>query len=203
MSNSEKGRRTPAGMVDPALSEQYRSIATESAPDALDSAVLRAAHTGLGKNGTPAWQPDWFRSAAFVVMVALSLALILEMDDANILPTSKQTRGRTLPEENPANVFQDAAVRVTEQIRDAEVTAGSAIQNSGGDVRAATDTAAGTDQVIEPPGNPVCDEKQRSTMASWWQCIEALEASGASDAAERELTELMRTFPAFIKPDQR
>jgi hypothetical protein len=203
MSISAKNQRAHAGDIDPALSEQYRSIATESAPDALDSAVLRAARASLGKDGTPAWQPDWFRSAAFIVMAALSFALILEMNDANILPTDVQTGGRSLAEGDSASVFQEATQSVTEQIRDAEETAGSALQNSGEDALAATDAEADTDRAIVFPGNPVCDEKQRSTMASWWQCIEALESGGASDAAERELTELMRAFPAFVRPDQR
>jgi hypothetical protein len=134
-------------------------------------------------------------------MFALSFALILEMNDANILPTGFFEDEQLAPPGNPTNVFQEAAEAVSEQVRDAEAAASSAIQNSGTHKPATMETAVNSDQLTERPQDPTCDDEQRSTMTNWWRCIEALEKSGASAAAERELVELTRAFPGFIQPD--
>lgn len=134
-------------------------------------------------------------------MVALSLALILELNEANILTLPFLTGEQTRPAEDPASAFQEAADTATEQFRDAEAAATSEMPNSG----SATDSTMTGDPVTGSttllPVDQRCSDNQRSTMATWWQCIESLESRGASEAAERELTALMRAFPGFVEPD--
>ncbi len=188
--------------VDPKVSAQYRMSATEPAPDALNQAILRAARHEISRNSTALWRSDWFKPVAFVAMAVVSIGLILEMNDANILPAPLLPDKLAPSGENPANAFQDAADAVKRQIRDAEESASSASQNAGTEAPSLMDDRLNSDQAAFTPGDPDCDERQRNTVASWWQCIEALESRGASAAAERELAALMRTFPGFMKPDQ-
>jgi len=201
MSTSDIENQTGAD-VDPSLSMEYRRLATESTPDELDRAVLRSAQIQTRKNPSSSWLYERFKPAAFVIMFALSFALILEMNDAGILSTSFFTDDEVIPVNGPANVFQEAAETVTRQVREAEEAAGSAIQNAG-TIEAATPlgASAAADQAAVQAEEPACDASQRSTVTSWWQCIEALEKSGATAAAERELKELTRAFPDFIQPD--
>ena len=188
--------------VDPSLSRQYRLLATESTPDELDRAVLRTARDHARKKSSASWLYDRFKPAAFAVMLVLSFAVILEMNDAGILPTAFSPDDEAIPANGPTHVFQDAAESVAEQIRQAEEAAGSAIQNSGSvDAATGVEVRTAADQVTLLPDDPVCDASQRSTVTTWWQCIAALEASGATAAAERELVELTRAFPGFIQPD--
>ena len=201
MTKPDKDKLTTTDGVDPTISAQYRRLAADPAPDALNQAVLRAARREVRRNSNGFWQSDWFRPTAFIAMVALSFALILEMNDANILPTHYLTSEQTRPSGNRVNVFQDAADAAARQIRDAEESASTAIQNSGAEVPSSIDTKAAADQATLSPGDRNCDARQRSTMASWWQCIEALESGGASVAAERELTALMSAFPGFVIPE--
>lgn len=201
MTVTDKHGNRLAEEVDPTLSGQYRRLADESVPGALDRAVLRTARNEARKNTTAGWQPAWFRPATTIAMIALSLALILEFNDANILTPPFLTGDQTLPLENPANVFRDAADVAAEQIREAEAAASSEMQNPGSDAEStvATDPVIGETTLL--PVDLRCSADQRATMATWWQCIESLESRGASTAAERELRALVTAFPGFVEPD--
>ncbi len=191
-----------ASDVDPSLSRHYRQLATESTPDKLDRTVIRAARKEVRRLRYPSWIADHFKPAAFVVMFALSFAVILEMNDAGIIPTSPFTDEQVIPLDRPSSAFQDAAETVTEQLRDAAAIADSTIQNSvANGEKILTESDTGADQSTLPPDEFYCDARQRSTVSTWWQCIEALENRGATVAAERELAELTRAFPGFVQPD--
>jgi hypothetical protein len=201
MTMSDNDDAKPGGDVDPAIFAQYRDLATDAVPVGLDQAVLRAAGNEIRRNTNAGWRIDWFRPAAFVVVGMLSIALILEMNDADILSTPFLKDEKTFPPEIPTNAFQEAADSAIGQIRSAEDAASSAVQNSGANAQSSSDARSTVDQFPLSPGRTDCDERERSTVTTWWRCIEALESRGASAAAEKELAALMTAFPGFVEPD--
>lgn len=194
-------KKTADGM-DPTVSAQYRRLADESAPGQLNRAVLRAARKQTRNNSTAIWQQAWLRPAGYVAMVALSLAIILEMNEANILAPPFLTGDQLLPAENTSNAFQEAADAATQQVREAEATAAESTQNPG--IVTESPAAAVQDSGSATPqrGDQSCSDDQRASIATWWRCIESLESRGATDAAERELTALVNAFPGFVAPNQ-
>lgn len=198
---TDNPEKNTAGGVDPSVSAQYRRLADESAPDQLNRAVLRAARKETRSNLTGPWQQAWLRPAGYLVMVALSLAIILEMNEANILTPPFLTGDQVLPVENTGNAFQEAADAATQQIREAEATAANSTQNPGVVTESpmAADQDSGSTTLL--PGDQSCSDDQRASIATWWRCIESLESRGASDAAERELTALVNAFPGFAAPN--
>jgi hypothetical protein len=199
MKNSDE--RMSADDVDPTLSARYRQLADESAPVSLDRAVLRSARHAASKNEPAGWQPEWFKPAAFVTMLALSLAIVLELNETNILTSPFSPSGQILPANGTGNPFEDAADAATRQIRDADAAAANEVTNPGPVIDSATDTDPVTSDVSLLPVDQRCSDEQRATVATWWQCIESLESRGASDAAEAELNELLSSFPGFVAPD--
>ena len=201
MTMKDSDEKISADSVDPTLSGSYRRLADESAPVALDRAVLRSARHGARENEPADWQPEWFRPAAFVTMLALSLAIILELNEANILTPPFIAGDQILPAGGPGNVFEDAADAATEQIKDADAAAANEMPNSEPVTDSAADTDPVTSDVTLLPVDQRCSDEQRATVAKWWQCIESLESRGASDAAEEELNALLSSFPGFVEPD--
>jgi hypothetical protein len=64
--------------VDADLRNAYRRMATETAPPQLDRAVLEAAANARAPAGRGLWQ--WRRPLAWVTMIGLSLAIVLEFN---------------------------------------------------------------------------------------------------------------------------
>jgi hypothetical protein len=187
--------------VDPTLSARYKQLADEAAPVALDRAILRSARHAASKEEATGWQPEWFKPAAFVTMLALGLAIIIELDEANILTPPSLGGDQLLPAEGPANPFEDAADAAARQIRDADTTAANEMPDDGpgADSNAGADPLARNETLL--PVDQRCSDEQRATVATWWKCIESLESRGASDAAEEELSALFRAFPDFVAPE--
>lgn len=188
-------------IIDPKLSAQYRELADERAPESLNRAVLRVASKSTGWRLTGDWLAERFKPAAYIVMVALSLAVILEFNEVGILTPSFLTEEQVPGADNSGSIFQDAGDTAAEQIREATSAANNAMQNSGSGDVLAEDMSAGSNPVTLLPEHFNCDSAQRRTMTTWWQCIQSLESRGASAAAEQELAELVATFPDFVKPD--
>jgi hypothetical protein len=184
---TDKHRDSVNDGADPMVSGAYRRLASETAPDDLNRAVLRAAR----KPTTRGWQGAWFRPLTAAAVVALSVAMMLEFNSANNIDASL-----------PATVdaFRDASNLAAEQIREAEATASRATQNAPADTMPSA-VATEPDQPSLLPNERGCDEQQRSSMASWWRCIESLQDQGARAQAEQELATLLRSYPAFVEPN--
>ena len=135
-------------------------------------------------------------------MVALTLALVLELNDANILRAPLPGGGRTLPMEKAPDVFREAANDAAAQVREAEAAARRTTQNSGSDTPLSMGAGSRSSQTTLLPAVPECNEAQRSSMATWWACIESLESSGATNLAEQELSALLRAFPGFVEANR-
>jgi hypothetical protein len=177
--------------ADPLVSGEFHKLATETVPDELNQAILSAARKATTKYAFAGWQGAWFRPLAAAAVAALSLTIVLDFNEANNINGS-------LPATEDA--FRNASDLAADQIRNAEAAANRAIQN------VPTDTMPSTGASIENVQPSVlstergCNEQQRSSMASWWRCVESLQDQGARTLAEQELAMLLRSYPAFIEP---
>jgi hypothetical protein len=190
------------GCVDSIVSAEYHSLAMDEAPGPLNRAVLHSSRKALGNRLSTHWQSAWFRPVASAAVIVLSLAVILEINDASNPESSSSLVEETIQLENSPDIFREAAEGAAGQLRDAEAEASRAAQNSSQADVPATDTAMGNDQTTLLPVEQRCDVDQRSATASWWRCIESLENRGSSALAEQELAALLRTYPAFVEPGQ-
>lgn len=188
--------------MDSVVSNAYHDVANEAAPGELNRAVLRASRKALGKRTGPGWQATWFRPVASAAVIALSLAVMLEFNDASNPDSPINGGNEVIRLDDSADVFREAADSAAEQLREAEATARSATQNSAPDDSPAMGAGAQVNESLLQPIDGGCDEAQRATMSTWWECIESLENRGASALAEQELTALLGSYPAFIKPGQ-
>ena len=197
---TDKNSSSSTDEVERKVSAQFRSLANESVPDSLNHAVLRTARRAVRRHSDRAWQAAWLRPAATVALVALTLALVLELNDANLTTSPLPGGGRTAPKENASEGFSEAADDAAKQVR--EAVASRVTQNSGSDTPLSMDAGSRTDRTTLLPAVQECNETQRSSMTTWWACIESLESNGASNLAERELSALLRAFPGFVEANR-
>ena len=188
--------------VDPMVSAAYHDVANESAPGELNRTVLRASRKALGKQTGDGWQAAWFRPVAGAAVIALSLAVMLEFNEVNNPDSSMNGGNEIIQLDDSTALFREAADSAAEQLREAEATASRATQNSAPQDSPATSPGANVDQNRLQVIDGGCDETQRATVTTWWECIESLENRGATALAEQELTALLGSYPAFIKPGQ-
>lgn len=191
--------------VDAIVSAEYHRLATDLAPDDLNQAVLHSSRRALGKRLSARLQAAnrqgaWFRPVASAAVIALSLAVILEFNDAGNLQSPLVPGDEARQFESSSDVFREAGENAAAQLREAEEAASRASQNSSPDESPTMTPAMENDQNTLLPVARGCDELQRTTTASWWQCIESLENRGARALAEQELTLLLRSYPAFVEP---
>ena len=67
--------------TDDEVSAAYRAVAGESAPPHLDRQVLRQAKTAAGSRWFGKYSFSFFRPAAFIATLGLSLAIVLQISD--------------------------------------------------------------------------------------------------------------------------
>ena len=74
-------------VTDPLVSRTYRESANETAPEALDDAVLRKATQAATPNAWDRYSKSihWLRPMAWAATVALSLAIVIEVTDSPYL----------------------------------------------------------------------------------------------------------------------
>lgn len=77
--NQDNENNRPGDEIDPFVSSQYRSSATERAPPTLDATILTMAEAAVRDTGLRGFTAVWFRPLAFVTTLGLSLALLLEL----------------------------------------------------------------------------------------------------------------------------
>jgi len=69
--------------LDPQVSAHYERLADEKTPADLDRLVLREAARAVRADNRKGSFGAWFRPVAFMAMVGLSLAIILDLSDTN------------------------------------------------------------------------------------------------------------------------
>ncbi len=187
-------RRTtpdPGAAQDAQVSETYRGVARENAPDHLDRTILDAA----AREARPSYfrLRLWTRPAAWAAVVLLSVAIIMQTNqdpvtlDVDSAPAynpgadPKSAEMQTLKSDPGSADAQQLRVRDEELLERAE------------------EMARTLEGQTEQPA-PACDETARATPESWLECIVGLEESGAFDAARVERELLADAFPDFDAP---
>jgi len=171
--------------VDPQVSAHYEKLADEKTPANLDRAVLREAARAVRTDNRMGSFGAWFRPVAFMAMVGLSLAIILDLSDTSIFsPPADMSFEITLPAsvKAPAEPATEAAARNRPQMTPLEV------------MQKKKSVSA---QSLKMDAPAVCSDEQKSTAEEWWKCIEALRQSGLAEAADREFENLRENFPEF------
>lgn len=102
--------------VDPQVSDQYESLATEKTPTHLDRAVLREATRAVRADNRKGSFGAWFRPVAFMAMVGLILAIILDLSDTSIFrPVAGISSEATPAVQAPPKSVVDSVDRNTSQ----------------------------------------------------------------------------------------
>lgn len=86
-----------AAEVDPQVSDQYGSLASEQTPAHLDRTVLREATRAVRADNRMGSFGAWFRPVAFMAMVGLSLAIILDLSDTAIFEPAADMPSEAAP----------------------------------------------------------------------------------------------------------
>ncbi|NIL94852.1 MAG: hypothetical protein GTO71_10555 [Woeseiaceae bacterium] len=217
----------PGAEHDAIVSETYRDIATESAPEHLNRAVLDAA----ARKARPTYSRLrlWTRPAAWAAVVILSVALILETNQAPIPqsagPLIEQDAAapdmRVEPDEKAERQLmksdlgaadaQELRVEDEDMLQRAEETArmqeGRDDQPPPGPASRAvavpqedSSAHAASFAISLEEAPPACDDTARATPESWLECIAELEEAGSLDAARLERELLAEVFPDFDTP---
>ncbi len=191
---------------DRRVSDTYRQLARETAPEALNRRILRqAAKTASAANR----RRGWLRPLAFAATVVLSATVVLQIvkqpaqhsempravddvfpaEDADVLEEAeKAARLRDGPAEadnaddrpSPATAVEKKALP---QHTDADAVVLDEVVVHAARARAGDDT------------KQRCDEQTRDDPDAWAQCIEALRSQGLDDEADHETSAFNQAYP--------
>lgn len=205
--------------VDADLAKAWREASSERAPAELDRRILEAARRAApGRRGLlPA---GWYRPLAYAATLVVGVALVLDVTNRQPVPgTPPSTVAEPAPaaeaafDADPADPASDPGTgsgRRDEEparqraapVADAETRLRfeKSAENAGRRLSEIAATApAGSREERDATGR-ACDADSRATSASWWSCIEALEAAGRAQAAADEKRLLEERFPGFEAP---
>ncbi len=94
--------------VDPQVSAHYESLADEKTPADLDNAILHEAARAVQADSRKGYFGAWYRPAAVVATVGLTLAIILDLSDPGIFsPPADMSLETALPVRAPAETAAD------------------------------------------------------------------------------------------------
>jgi len=194
--STDKTARGQPGEDDAQVSAVYRDSAAVTTPEHLDTLVLRraasVARPPLGR------MRSWTRPLAWAATIALSLAIVLEVarspapDGTPLTPVPAMKRV-----DEPAAADTESGSPATRHPAEQDTTfGGSAATLPAATRKLALPVAAQvSEETVEPAA---CDADARSTAESWLACIEQLEKSGETAAADRERKLFVAAFPDFL-----
>ena len=179
------------------VSAEYQAIATEQTPESLDRNVLRLASKVASTSSSGGnWLTARIRPLAFVLTAGLSLALLIQLSNTPLMETPPLDPGA---EALPDDIFQDAARRTAEQIRQLDTGAGPEMTTPGAEIQPVPVTDNPADLTLLPVEDR-CTDSDRAESGTWWECIRDLEKRGLSESAEMELQALLKAHPQFSAP---
>jgi len=200
---------------DELVSETYRELGVEKAPERLNQSILRMA-SGGGKQSPVRGSlfAPWMKPVAWAATIGLSLAIVLELtqvptvtvpsdkapaaermreeavlQDADVLKKT-ENRARLQSGPNRQLISEDELGRSAGRYDDVEVLG----RESKGKVDAVAAPAAMVSDLFMLEQSAIaesCDAVARLARESWLECIENLRQSGSEEAAARE-------YEAFI-----
>jgi hypothetical protein len=200
--------------VDPQVSDQYQSLANEKTPAQLDRDVLREAARAVRADNRKGSFGAWFRPVAFMAMVGLSLAIILDLSDTNIFrpvadisieaSPAVQAPPKSVVDSLDRNTSQPALNEIKRQEKLAPARAqADARGDERGDQGQLRKIRSEMAPAITPPPTeaPACSNEQKSDVEEWWKCIAALRQAGLAELADLEFENLRGSFPDFEPPE--
>jgi hypothetical protein len=192
--------KLPPADSDPLVSAEYRAIATEQTPAALDERVLEQAKAAARNTGLRGFTAYWFRPLAFVATLALSLALLLELTNTPELQPVKSPEsefGRREAESFEADPNLEAPRIVSDFHKNADAPDGKQQPAEPGPATDAIETGGRQKQHIAPSAAnaPVAD---RPASADFADAIEASskQMPGADSVTRNAIQGLRQTRPA-------
>jgi hypothetical protein len=227
----QENEQQRATEVDPQVSDQYEALANEKTPAHLDRAILREAARAVRADNRKGSFGAWFRPVAFMAMVGLSLAIILDLSDTSIFrPVADLSIEATPTVQAPPKSVADSIDRNTSQpalneIKRQEKLAPAQAQADArddeiDDADIATPQAAASEPrkgdqgqlrkmrsevvaaiTLPPAEAPACSKEQKSDVEEWWKCIAALRQAGLTELADLEFENLRSSFPDFEPPE--
>ena len=212
--------------LDQLVSDTYRELSAEKAPEELNTAILRmaASESAAAVNKNPLFAV-WMKPVAWAATVGLTLAIVIELTeipnavDPQVSPPtldSAEEESGLAPVEIDMSLQKakrkdeasapGAARLVSEKPRspEPEMLEETVLQDQ---VRPRSEATANEissfrsyERTIESKevleATGSCDTTARKTAESWLACIEELRNAGAAELAEREYLALKDKYPA-------
>jgi len=168
------------------VSQAYREIFTESTPEHLNQAVLEQAAIEVTRSRNY-WFDGWMKPAAWTAVVALSLAIVLQLAELQTpsIPDSATPAPLPASDSNPRN---------EESATNRDITGIQPAQQQ--DARERAESLAkpmARKASVAPAG---CDDATRASPDDWMECIRKLRESGAEELADREYEAFVLEYPA-------
>ena len=183
---------------DDLVTETYRELGVEKAPERLNQDVLRMASGGGLRSPTRnILFGAWMKPVAWAATIGLSLAIVLELSEVPTAPVqSDPVRSDSMP---TAESMREEALEETQVINAVEVFSrepkgklDAVAAPSQPPIAAKTEAMVSDLFLLEQSDiADSCDAAVRLSRESWLECIEELRQSGSEEAADRE-------YEAFI-----
>jgi len=183
---------------DDLVTETYRELGVEKAPERLNQDVLRMASGGGLRSPTRnILFGAWMKPVAWAATIGLSLAIVLELSEVPTAPVrSDPVRSDSMP---TAESMREEALEETQVINAVEVFSrepkgklDAVAAPSQPPIAAKTEAIVSDLFLLEQSYiADSCDAAVRLSRESWLECIEELRQSGSEEAADRE-------YEAFI-----
>lgn len=190
MSNERKNREN-----DQLVTDVYKAMASEQAPDHLNQRVLRlAAREGRTRYSRAR---AWIRPMAWAATIGLSFAFVLELTRLPSIETDPAIGA-------PKDAFAPQGMTVLREAEDmARAQAGpdQAPTTKGAEIDGGPADRSSTELVLTAPASatePACPLEVRESAESWWLCIKALRDNGQDDLADSEYEAFRQIFPDFV-----
>ena len=190
MSNERKNREN-----DQLVTDVYKAMASEQAPDHLNQRVLRlAAREGRTRYSRAR---AWIRPMAWAATIGLSFAFVLELTR---LPSIETDPAISAPEDAFAPQGM-TVLREAEDMARAQAGPDQAPTTKGAEIDGGPADGSSTERVLTAPASatePACPLEVRESAESWWLCIKALRDDGQEDLADSEYEAFQQIFPDFV-----
>lgn len=212
MSNERKNREN-----DQLVTDVYKAMASEQAPDHLNQRVLRfAAREGRTRYSRAR---AWIRPTAWAATIGLSFAFVLELTRLPSIEADPAIGAQRSEPTTPAVARPDrvpkpdrsskdefapqgmAVLREAEDMARAQAGPDQAPTAKGAEIDGGPADRSSTERVLTAPASatePACPLEVRESAESWWLCIKALRDSGQEDLADSEYEAFQQIFPDFV-----
>ena len=205
---------------DQLVSDTYRTLSSETTPEALNKSVLKMAADASGDNRHPLFA-IWMKPVAWAATIGLTLTIAPQLTEipteiAHPLPAvqsaakeavSNDTDRANKPEERARQRVESTAAGSRDD--EAVVTIDLKMQKTKRRVDAYATSAPGMAQTSpktsDAPATAIleeavtaiqaCDDTARTSAESWFACIEDLRNAGATESANVEYLALKDRYP--------